>query len=171
MVVAVLTVSQESRLDRRATPCARAQRWRDPAGFVENIALEVDRGDGRQAGFVVGVPLLDTDPVGLATGAAYNYRVLQASRITDPNGNVERTDRPTARRHRTLDRRTAHPRPVFASAAGDRSRPNIRGVLRKWQLQRPAIDWFMNVSASDVAEFDGGELSDAVLSLEFVATP
>jgi hypothetical protein len=29
----------------------------------------------------------------------------------------------------------------------------------------------MNVSASDVAEFDGGELSDAGLSLEFVATP
>jgi len=29
----------------------------------------------------------------------------------------------------------------------------------------------MNVSSSDVVEFDGGELGDAVLNLEFVASP
>src|SRR4029077_15984607 len=34
------------------------------------------------------LPLRVTDPVGLATEAAYDYRVLQASRITDPNGNL-----------------------------------------------------------------------------------
>jgi hypothetical protein len=39
----------------------------------------------------------------------------------------------------------------------------------RWTLEVPLADnpWFMTVSPSDVAEFDGGELSDAVMILEF----
>jgi hypothetical protein len=41
----------------------------------------------------------------------------------------------------------------------------------RWTLKLPLADnpWFTTVSASDVAEFDGGELSDAILSLEFLS--
>jgi hypothetical protein len=40
----------------------------------------------------------------------------------------------------------------------------------RWTLELPQADnpWFTTVSPSDVAEFDGGELADAILSLEFV---
>jgi hypothetical protein len=40
----------------------------------------------------------------------------------------------------------------------------------RWTLELPQADnpWFTTVSASDVAEFDGGELADAILTLEFV---
>jgi hypothetical protein len=39
----------------------------------------------------------------------------------------------------------------------------------RWTLELPLADnpWFTTVSPSDVAEFDGGELADAILSLEF----
>ena len=39
----------------------------------------------------------------------------------------------------------------------------------RWTLELPRDEnpWFVKVSPSDVAEFDGSELSDAVLSLEF----
>jgi hypothetical protein len=39
----------------------------------------------------------------------------------------------------------------------------------RWTLELPLAEnpWFTSVSPSDVAEFDGSELSDAVLSLEF----
>jgi hypothetical protein len=40
----------------------------------------------------------------------------------------------------------------------------------RWTFELPLADnpWFTTVSPSDVAEFDGGELADAILSLEFV---
>jgi len=40
----------------------------------------------------------------------------------------------------------------------------------RWTLELPIADnpWFTTVSTSDVAEFDGGELADAILSLEFL---
>jgi len=42
----------------------------------------------------------------------------------------------------------------------------------RWTLELPLAEnpWFMKVSASDIAEFDGGELDDAILSLEFLGT-
>jgi hypothetical protein len=42
----------------------------------------------------------------------------------------------------------------------------------RWTLELPLAEnpWFMKVSASDIAEFDGGELADAILSLEFLST-
>lgn len=42
----------------------------------------------------------------------------------------------------------------------------------RWTLELPIAEnpWFASVSPSDVAEFDGGELADAVLSLEFSGT-
>jgi hypothetical protein len=40
----------------------------------------------------------------------------------------------------------------------------------RWTLELPLADnpWFTTVSPSDIAEFDGGELADAILSLEFL---
>jgi hypothetical protein len=40
----------------------------------------------------------------------------------------------------------------------------------RWTLELPLAEnqWFMTVSGSDVASFDGGELADAILSLEFM---
>ena len=40
----------------------------------------------------------------------------------------------------------------------------------RWTLELPLADnpWFATVSPSDVAEFDGGELSDAILTFEFL---
>jgi hypothetical protein len=41
----------------------------------------------------------------------------------------------------------------------------------RWTLELPLADnpWFTSVSSSDIAEFDGGELADAILSLEFLS--
>jgi hypothetical protein len=40
----------------------------------------------------------------------------------------------------------------------------------RWTLELPLAEnpWFLTVSSSDVAEFDGGEIADAVLTLEFM---
>jgi hypothetical protein len=40
----------------------------------------------------------------------------------------------------------------------------------RWTLELSPSDnpWLMTVSPSDVAEFDGGELADAILGLEFM---
>jgi peptidoglycan hydrolase-like protein with peptidoglycan-binding domain len=42
----------------------------------------------------------------------------------------------------------------------------------RWTLELPLADnpWFVTVSPSDIAEFDGGELADAILGLEFMST-
>jgi len=42
----------------------------------------------------------------------------------------------------------------------------------RWTLELPLAEnpWFMSVSRTDIAEFDGGELADAILSLEFLCT-
>jgi Tc toxin complex TcA C-terminal TcB-binding domain/PKD domain len=42
----------------------------------------------------------------------------------------------------------------------------------RWTLELPLAEnpWFMSVSPTDIAEFDGGELADAILSLEFLST-
>ena len=49
---------------------------------------------------------------------------------------------------------------------------DVLSPVDRWTLELPLADnpWFMSVSPSDVAEFDGGELADAILSLEFLST-
>ena len=48
----------------------------------------------------------------------------------------------------------------------------VLSPVDRWTLELPLADnpWFMSVSPSDIAEFDGGELADAILSLEFLST-
>jgi hypothetical protein len=47
----------------------------------------------------------------------------------------------------------------------------VLSPVDRWTLELPLADnpWFMSVSPSDIAEFDGGELADAILSLEFLS--
>ena len=48
----------------------------------------------------------------------------------------------------------------------------VLSPVDRWTLELPLADnpWFMSVSPSDIAEFDGSELADAVLVLEFLST-
>jgi hypothetical protein len=48
----------------------------------------------------------------------------------------------------------------------------VLSPVDRWTLELPLADnpWFMSVSPSDIAEFDGGELADAILSLEFLGS-
>jgi hypothetical protein len=47
----------------------------------------------------------------------------------------------------------------------------VLSPVDRWTLELPLADnpWFMSVSPSDIAEFDGSELADAILSLEFLS--
>ena len=53
---------------------------------------------------------------------------------------------------------------------GDHPQQIALSPADRWTLELPLADnqWFTTVSASDVAEFDGGELADATLTLEFL---
>ena len=46
----------------------------------------------------------------------------------------------------------------------------VLSPVDRWTFELPLADnpWFMSVSPSDVPEFDGDELADAILSLEFL---
>jgi len=48
----------------------------------------------------------------------------------------------------------------------------VLSPVDRWTLELPLAEnpWFMSVSPTDIAEFDGGELADAILSLEFLST-
>jgi hypothetical protein len=61
---------------------------------------------------------------------------------------------------------TAAPNALATRLFGNGS---VVSPVDRWTLELPRDEnpWFVTVSPSDVAEFDGSELSDAVLSLEF----
>jgi peptidoglycan hydrolase-like protein with peptidoglycan-binding domain len=56
---------------------------------------------------------------------------------------------------------------------GDGPAENVISPADRWTFELPDAEnpWFVGVSSSDVAEFDGRELDDATLSLEYLAPP
>ncbi len=66
---------------------------------------------------------------------------------------------------------TTAPNPFTTHVFGANPAQTIIAPNDRWTLELPVSEnpWFVGVSSSDVAEFDGSELGDAVLSLEYVA--
>jgi hypothetical protein len=87
-------------------------------------------------------------PVGLSRGRIATNRTFDGA-------NAETTAAPNAFTAR-----------VFGSGSG------VVSPVDRWTLELPLAEnpWLLTVSPSDVARFDGSELSDAVLSLEFLST-
>ena len=65
---------------------------------------------------------------------------------------------------------TTTPNPFTKHVFGANPAQTIISPSDRWTLELPATEnpWFVGVSSSDVTEFDGGELDDAVLSLEYL---
>ena len=77
--------------------------------------------------------------------------------------------------NRTFDPATGAETTTSANAFSTQLFGNGNVVLSpgdRWTLELPLAEnpWFMSVSPTDIAEFDGGELADAILSLEFLST-
>jgi hypothetical protein len=66
---------------------------------------------------------------------------------------------------------TTQPNPLAIHVFGSDPSQNPLSPADRWTLELPlaANPCFLAVSSSDVAEFDGSELSDAILSLEYRA--
>jgi PKD domain len=65
---------------------------------------------------------------------------------------------------------TTTPNPFTKHVFGANAAQTVISPSDRWTLELPVADnpWFVGVSSSDVTEFDGSELSDAVLSLEYL---
>jgi hypothetical protein len=77
--------------------------------------------------------------------------------------------------NRTFDLKTGAETTTSLNPFGTRLFKNGNAVatlspVDRWTLELPLSDnpWFATASSSDVASFDGGELADAILSLEFM---
>jgi hypothetical protein len=66
---------------------------------------------------------------------------------------------------------TSQPDPLTVHLFGTNPSQTVLSAADRWTLELPLASnpCFLSVSSSDVAEFDGGELGDAVLSLEYEA--
>jgi peptidoglycan hydrolase-like protein with peptidoglycan-binding domain len=65
---------------------------------------------------------------------------------------------------------TTTPNPFTKHVFGANPAQTIISPSDRWTLELPVAEnpWFVGVSSSDVTEFDGSELDDAVLSLEYL---
>ena len=65
---------------------------------------------------------------------------------------------------------TTTPNPFTKHVFGAIPAQTIISPSDRWTLELPVAEnpWFVGVSSSDVTEFDGSELDDAVLSLEYL---